>query len=35
MSCMPNNRFERDAPPASFASCLRAPLAARYVARTR
>jgi hypothetical protein len=27
---MPNNRFERDAPPASFACCLRAPQAARW-----
>jgi len=35
MSCMPNNRFETDAPPASVASCLRGPQAARYVARTR
>ena len=29
---MPNNRFERDAPPASFACCLRAPQAKRSTA---
>jgi len=28
----PNNRFERDAPPASYACCLRAPQAKRYAA---
>ena len=30
---MANNRFERDAPPASFACCLRAPQAARWAAQ--
>ncbi len=35
MACLkrssePNKRFERDAPPASFACCLRAPQAQRW-----
>lgn len=31
---MPNPRFERDAPPASFACCLRAPQAKRWASQT-